>query len=627
MAGCDDIALEFYNLGFSTDTSILTDNQSNSYVETEINNNRDIDDVPERVSILEHEKCYLQGNLEENGNVYTSGDFYKSSSMIEDLKSYADTNDPRNGNVCGQGKYIHSQIDPTTGEMVEECYDCGTPPPGKENLDYDITTRILTGGSLYSGELKVEEEGSQTILGTVQSRERKDFEQDYTMYRYGIQDEAMLRSVTNEDGFLTQGEATTVRAISIYEEHGTEGTPPGKLDEAAFLDVQKQCSPLISDWFPSQHSRNMNRKRSEIFDINTIDWASSNLLDDNPIPIVDFFEREYHGLLDDNELEEHRIAPERFNEFSEFNSGSILNHIRTLNIDMDQRVSDQDLHGGGHTHLSCEGGRGVEIVNADVCVNGIHRSIPEELARAWIAKKLDSIKKDELQTQQGNLGTLYGDLSNMFRNIDSSIEDCINNIVGEDENGEDIINRIENARGDLSTLTQEDVHYLRRKIVRFIHSPDERIRECIDKMYLQGSHNLCTEGLYHKTLKILTVLFSLLSINLDLSDIETNNEKYNNVMNFIDSLGDLFPRAIEKIVRIIQDLEKDLCNTSNKSDIIVNLYDDLMNKNRVYNVELGMFGKLFSMDDNQFSRIVDTYNMVSPILGRLFGPADNTSTT
>ena len=625
MAGCDDIASDFYNLGFSTDSGLLTPGQYNTYVNDNINNNTDIGDGPEKRSILDHERCYLQGNLEEGGTVYTSGNFYKSSSMIEDLKSYADTNDPRNGNVCGQGKYIHSQIDPTTGEMVEECYDCGTPPPGKENLDYDITTRILTGGSLYSGELKVEE-GSQTILGTVQSRERKDFEQDYTMYRYGIQDEAMLRSVTNEDGFLIPDEATTVRAISIYEEHGTEGTPPDKLDEATFLDVQKQCSPLISDWFPSQHSRNMNRKRSEIFDINTIDWASSNLLDDNPIPIVDFFEREYHGLLDDNELEEHRIAPERFNES---NSGSILNHIRTLNIDTDAPLSglQPEQLRLTHPYLSCDGDAGEGEGGADRCSNRFHQGIPEELARAWIAKKLDSIKKDELQTQQGNLGTLYGDLSNMFRDIDSSIENCINNIVGEDENGEDIINRIENARGDLSTLTQEDVHYLRRKIVRFIHSPDERIRECIDKMYLQGSHNLCTEGLYHKTLKILTVLFSLLSINLDLSDIETNNEKYNNVMNFIDSLGDLFPRAIEKIVRIIQDLEKDLCNTSNKSDIIVNLYDDLMNKNRVYNVDLGMFGKLFSMDDNQFSRIVDTYNMFSPILGRLFGPADNTSTT
>ena len=215
----------------------------------------------------------------------------------------------------------------------------------------------------------------------------------------------------------------------------------------------------------------------------------------------------------------------------------------------------------------------------------------------------------------------------MFLNVDRQTEECINDIVGEDENGEDIINRIENAEGDLSRLNQDDIQYLRRKIVRFIHSPDERVKECIDMMYLQGSHNLCTEGLYTKTLKILTVLFSLLSINLDLSDIETNNEKYNNVMNFIDSLGDLFPRAIEKINSIFQEIEKDLCYTSNRSDIIVILYDDLMNKNRVYNVELGMFGKLFSMDDNQFSRIVNTYNMISPVLGRLFGPMDNTTTT
>ena len=52
----------------------------------------------------------------------------------------------------------------------------------------------------------------------------------------------------------------------------------------------------------------------------------------------------------------------------------------------------------------------------------------------------------------------------------------------------------------------------------------------------------------------------------------------------------------------------------------MNLYDDLINKNRKYNIEMGMFGQLFSLDDNQFSRVVDTYNMISPVLGRLFGP-------
>ena len=62
-----------------------------------------------------------------------------------------------------------------------------------------------------------------------------------------------------------------------------------------------------------------------------------------------------------------------------------------------------------------------------------------------------------------------------------------------------------------------------------------------------------------------------------------------------------------------------------KSNIIVNLYDDLINKNRKYNIEMGMFGQLFSLDDNQFSRIVDTYNMISPVLGRLFGPMKNSS--
>tara|TARA_Y100000389_G_scaffold62003_3_gene58045 strand:+ start:1954 stop:3882 length:1929 start_codon:yes stop_codon:yes gene_type:complete len=642
MAECNEVVSEFYEetpgLSFShTQGGFLSSKKSNTYVNDNIKNNTDIDDVSERKSILKHEKCYLHGNLQENNNTYTSGNFYKSSSMIEDLKSYVDTDDPRNGNVCGQGKYIHSQIDPTTGEMVEECYDCGTPPPGKEILDYDITTRIVTVPSaLYSGELKVTEEGRDpTLLGTIEKKKKKDFEQDYTMYRYGIGDKGMLANAVDDDGFLRQESPIRDEAISIHEEHGTEGTPPDKLDEATFLDVQKQCSPLISDWFPSQHSRNMNRERSEIFDTNTIQYEgvdsgtdkrrATDLLQGNPIDIMDFFDLFYNNLPELDGLEKHKISRVMLNSGNKSFSvpaNSIINNIRILDVNSPP-ISDIKHHTDKLKPCGNPNNSKCELING----KAYYKTIPEELARAWIAKKLDSIKKDELQTQQGNLGTLYGDLSNMFRNVDSSIENCINNIVGGDEKGHEIITRIEKSGGDLSTLTQKDVHYLRRKIVRFIHSPDEKIRKCIDMMYLKDSSNLCTEGLYHKTSKILTVLFSLLSINLDLSDIETNNEKYNNVMNFIDSLGDLFPRAIEKIVRIIQGLEKDLCNTSNKSDIIVNLYDDLMNKNRVYNVELGMFGKLFSMDDNQFSRIVGTYNMFSPILGRLFAPADNTLTT
>ena len=208
----------------------------------------------------------------------------------------------------------------------------------------------------------------------------------------------------------------------------------------------------------------------------------------------------------------------------------------------------------------------------------------------------------------------------MFADINPQIETCINDIIDDTEGGQDIIDNIRGSRGDFTNLGDREIQYIRRKILLFIHSSDDRIRECIDMMYLDSSSNLCTEGLYNKTLKILTVLFSLVGINVDLSDVETNTQKYNSVMNFIDSLGDLFPRAIEKVIGIIQKLEKELCNTSNRTDIIQNLYDDLINKNRVYNVEMGPLGKLFQLDDKNYSRIVDTYNMVSPVLGRLFGP-------
>lgn len=639
---CERTIDTFYSgYSFVTDPRLLSSKQAESYVNINLENN---DNVPNdeqgmgKESILNHERCYLQGNLNDNSNQpYTGGSFYKSSSMIEDLNLYATTGDPKNGNACGEGQYIYTDINPSTGETIEECQTCGTPPPGKENLDYNITRRIVTDNSFgstdgfISGDLKIRERQEEndpneqlTRLGNIQQKEKKDFEQDYTMYRYGIRDHATLFSVTDSDGILRDGEDITENARVIFAEHGYDGIPNDKLDRDTFIDVQKQCSPLISDWFPSQHGRNIERRRTELFDTNTIQYAdtptgrTTDLLQGDPIDIMDFFNREYNSLPELDGLEEHRITGEMLTENA---PNSIINNIRILDIGPPITNEQKTLASYTEKLKMCP----TTDPNTNKCevigTQSYYKTIPEELARAWIAKKLDSIRRAAPLTQDGNIASLYGGLNNMFSNVDPQIEECINDIVGREGNSQEMIANIERANGDFTKFTDREIQYLRRKIVMFIHSPDERVRECIDMMYMDSAQNLCTEGLYNKTLKILTVLFSLLSVNIELSDIETNDAKYNSVMNFIDSLGDLFPRAIEKIIGIIQDLEKDLCNTSNKSDIIVNLYDDLINKNRKYNIEMGMFGQLFSLDDNQYSRVVDTYNMISPVLGRLFGPS------
>lgn len=627
MEDCASIIPNFYSgYSFRSIDESLTPDQASNYVSNIIESN--IGEGGEKQNILNHESCYLQGNLYDGDQVYTGGSFYKSSSMIEDLNLYATTGDPRNGNVCGQGQYIYTDINPSTGETIEECQTCGTPPPGKENLDYNITSSIITDNIAYpSRDITVSEDnGDITNLGNISARGKKDYEQDYTMYRYGIANQGQLSEVTDQDGVLQPNFDITERAKVIFAEHGYDGIPNNKLDRETFLDVQKQCSPLISDWFPSQHGRNIERRRTELFDTNTIQYAdtptrrATDLLQGNPIDIMDFFNREYNSLPELDGLEEHKITREMLTENA---PNSIINNIRIL--DIGPPITNEQASTEAYISKLKRCDVQADVDNPLKCVqlgpdSLYYITIPEELARAWIAKKLDSIRRAAPLTQEGNIASLYGDLNNMFSNVDPQIEECINDIVGREGDSQEMIANIERANGDFTKFTDREIQYLRRKIVMFIHSPDERVRECIDMMYMNSSQNLCTEGLYNKTLKILTVLFSLLSVNIDLSDIETNDVKYNSVMNFIDSLGDLFPRAIEKIIGIVQDLEKDLCNTSNKSDIIVNLYDDLINKNRKYNIEMGMFGQLFSLDDNQFSRIVDTYNMISPVLGRLFGP-------
>ena len=382
---------------------ILSSPQANNYVSNNIVNNDDsgVGEGNGRTSILNHEKCYLQGNLKDGaGQPYTSGDFYKSSSMIEDLRSYATTGQPENGNVCGQGQYIYTDINPSTGETIEECQTCGTPPPGKENIDYNITKSIITDEAGFRiGTLKVREEnGDTTTLGDIPARAMKDFEQDYTMYRYGIANQEQLMEVTNGTGELKPNFDITERARAIFEEHGRDGTPANKLDRASFLDVQKQCSPLISDWFPNQHGRNIQRRRTEIFDTNVIDYEgtptrrATDLLSNNPISIMDFFNREYNSLPELDGLEEHKITSEMLIENG---SNSIINNIRILDVGPPIPNEQKNLpeYTGELTGCSVADSTVPNPKCVLIGTDYYYKTIPEELARAWIAKKLDSIRR------------------------------------------------------------------------------------------------------------------------------------------------------------------------------------------------------------------------------------------
>ena len=107
-----------YEFNLNNDDNILDSTLSDNYVRNNIESN--IGAGVEKINILNHERCYLQGNLYDGNQVYTGNNFYKSSSMIEDLNLYATTGDPKNGNVCGQGHYIYTDINPSTGETIEE---------------------------------------------------------------------------------------------------------------------------------------------------------------------------------------------------------------------------------------------------------------------------------------------------------------------------------------------------------------------------------------------------------------------------------------------------------------------------------------------------------------------------
>ena len=107
---------------------------------------------------------------------------------------------------------------------------------------------------------------------------------------------------------------------------------------------------------------------------------------------------------------------------------------------------------------------------------------------------------------------------------------------------------------------------------------------------------------------ILHVLFSVIGFNFNLEELnEKSSPKHKKKLMFmINELGDIIPKALQRIVSISKNMEKSMCDNkvSNNTLVLENLYNHLFSRGKnVINFDLGL-GKLTSSEtsDTEFNR-------------------------
>ena len=179
-----------------------------------------------------------------------------------------------------------------------------------------------------------------------------------------------------------------------------------------------------------------------------------------------------------------------------------------------------------------------------------------------------------------------GDVANVpgqeLMTMNTDFEDCINDILREsdDRNYEEIVEQIHSAN-DIRDLTDEHIAYITRKLeILLTQSKDTEVKECIMQNYYNDETNpnyICSDNLAIKMSSMLNILFSTIGINLNINDDVLNDPTYKQkMMDIIDVVGDIIPRALDRILEITEDLEVSSCSeVTGKTQLLRELHTTL----------------------------------------------------
>lgn len=387
-------------------------------------------------------------------------------------------------------------------------------------------------------------------------------------------------------------------------------------DQGAFEDMFEQCftgsdsgtadvsgrdyAPLTK-WFPNQLDRNMNAQEmaasgdllgAERGNIQWANWATDDSVS------LNWSSRD--GPTDPSELERELMLLYPDLDYSGLTclNGQPCGNLDDVSLKI---FSDLEISGDDCSGLTWS-------TDGEVCTQGPTfgenpDAIVPEMVRQWT--------REQIQNPATHLqGAGMDDFVNSFfsgQAQNPQFEMCINNIFETNEADRNILRRIHGYNGDFTNFNEDDIEYVRRKMLKFIFAPRSQVAGCLDDLYV-NANQICNDGLTDKMSKVAFVLFYILGIEVDLSDLDQNDEKSQKVRLMMDSFGPLVPQMIKRIIEVSKYEETLRCGgePTNNTLLMERLFDDIfVNSGRDVQMDLGVDMDYFlEMSNGEFGKLM-----------------------
>ena len=181
-----------------------------------------------------------------------------------------------------------------------------------------------------------------------------------------------------------------------------------------------------------------------------------------------------------------------------------------------------------------------------------------------------------------------------------NLEQCINDILNEYDYEKDktMINKIYNTK-NINQLTDDDIEFIKRKLELMIIEPNKsKVKDCI----LKHVNVQCPNDLVEQMFMIMYILLATIGINLNIQNMTIDEITKGKLLKIIDKLGDLIPRALNRIIEINEEIG---CpSIKNKTEVLRALNDKVFNSKNDVIIELpDIMDKLSNMDEKVFERL------------------------
>ena len=481
----------------------------------------------------------------DGGNVTLGGYITEATTLMEKnnvIKTYL--NKPHD--VCGLGNYVKNAEWRQANLTEDPCYQC---PPGNPSSPAN--------GSLW-------ETGDENM-------------------NMGLQEYA-----------------------GISDDFKNQGYP----DIPAYDQLKQMCDPNITTWFPAQHEEKPYRGDDVAGNINwehisTVLVSDDGTLNSNEHDMVKSW---YVDRMEDRDLlnrmdnlewrEDITPTPKRLQEFRNTISATRGSSV----ICVEPTMLNIELQSSLETAMTSS--EQLEF-NTFKCPDSQTFGPDNIVSQEYEEWSTDYLRNPKNQYASGKADFKLWGSGLMAPN--PRFEKCINRLLNENTNDHDqqIISGI-HGKESIYELKPNEILFIKRKLqLLFVDDTHDDILTCIRENIIIDT-TICEMGLTEQMNLILNILFSVIGFqfNLDELDVHGGGSK-KKMIYIIDQLGDIIPRALQRIVDISKKLEVEQCGgkPSNNTLVLEELYSKIFTSGKnVFAFDMGISKMVSEASNQEFDR-------------------------